>query len=1039
MQPEQQRILGYFIEEAKEHLATLENGLLHLQAVVDDTELMNEVFRAAHSIKGGAAMLGIHSMQHVSHRLEDYFKILKDHPVKVDQRLEALFLRGFDALSLLTEELQSTLSLSDELSNQTLEAVEPAFIELQAHLAQLTGVNLTFEDAMPTEAVAMHSEEEVAALFTWDVMEQLRVMLRLFQAEDYAATRDSLQEACAMLGELGAVPSLGPWQGLIATVSDAIAEPKNALGTLAAVTLPELKTARDRILVGDSATIEPSSQLLKLVPRIQGNQVLESMDWLSLFGNGADQGTATSETPDSVESFLDELLQEPSMELQAIEAIEAEPITIDFNYLTALLAETAAQPLAVQTAADELETAFAEADADAFDDLEQMLEESQRGSVAAQGAGATGRADAVSRANRRTGVAQTMKVAVKQLDNLSNLIGELVINRNTLEDNQERLRQFLDNLLFQVQQLGDLGQQMQDLYERSLLERSLLGASKRVSAPSGESASGHASGFILDDLEMDSFTGFHSLAQETIERIVRVREAASDIEFVVDSNEQVTRMFRQVTTQVQEGLTRSRMIPFSQTAERLPRAVRDVSLQCGKQARLELDGRDTLIDKGILERIYDPLTHLVNNAIYHGIESPEVRQSLGKPAEGVIKIRVFYQGNQTIISVSDDGAGINVERVKAKAIEKGLINPQEAANMSKQEAYSLLFQSGFSTNDQADQLAGRGVGMDVVRSYISELRGVINTDSTPNLGTTFTIRLPLTLSITKALCCVHQNYSIAFPIDGVEDVIDLAPEQLIKGEGDQPFVMWRDRRLPCKPLVQLLSYNRTLKRSGNYLSPTGDKVSVIILRSGDDFIGLQVDEVLGEQEIVIKQLAGPVPKPLGISGVTVQGDGLVMPIADVLELVELSLDRLEVNHQFWKSLAETPVSEVQSEPMVLIVDDSITVRELLSMTFSKAGYRVEQARDGLEAWEKLRSGLPCDLIFCDVEMPRMDGLELLSRLQQDPDLQDLPIAMLTSRGASKHKKMAANLGAKGYFTKPYLEEVLLDAAQRMINGEVLVK
>jgi CheY-like chemotaxis protein len=171
----------------------------------------------------------------------------------------------------------------------------------------------------------------------------------------------------------------------------------------------------------------------------------------------------------------------------------------------------------------------------------------------------------------------------------------------------------------------------------------------------------------------------------------------------------------------------------------------------------------------------------------------------------------------------------------------------------------------------------------------------------------------------------------------------------------------------------------------------------------------------------------------------VQGDGLVMPIADVLELVELSLDRLEVNHQFWKSLSETPTSEVQSEPMVLIVDDSITVRELLSMTFSKAGYRVEQARDGLEAWEKLRSGLPCDLIFCDVEMPRMDGLELLSRLQQDPDLQDLPIAMLTSRGASKHKKMAADLGAKGYFTKPYLEEVLLDAAQRMINGEVLVK
>lgn len=1037
MQPEQQRILGYFIEEAKEHLVTLESGLLNLQAVVDDTELMNEVFRAAHSIKGGAAMLGIHSMQHVAHRLEDYFKVLKEHPVNVDPRLESLFLQGFDALNLLTDELETTLSLSDELSHQTLEKVEPAFTELQAHLAQLTGVEVKSEDvASPMEVPAVHQEEEIDTLFKVDVMEQLRIMLGLFQLEEDGAVRESLQEACATLGELGAIPNLSSWQGLIATVSDAIADPKNALGTLAAVTLPNLKTARDLVLARDFDGVKPSDTLLTLVPKPQGSQALESMDWLSLFSNEP----ARNGGAETVDSFLDELLQEPISEpvLASGEApAEVEPILVDFHQLAALLAEDTLEttqdlaPLKAET----LPEVLAEADLETFSDLEQMLEEAQRGSAALQSAPAPAES---ARSNRRAGVSQTMKVAVKQLDSLSNLIGELVINRNTLEDNQERLRQFLDNLLFQVQQLGDLGQQMQDLYERSLLERSLLGASKRASNPSVESP-GHASGFVLDDLEMDSFTGFHSLAQETIERIVRVREAAADIEFVVDSTEQVTRMFRQVTTKVQEGLTKSRMIPFSQTAERLPRAVRDVSLQCGKQARLELDGRETLIDKGILERIYDPLTHLVNNAIYHGIETPEVRQALGKPPEGVIKIRVFYQGNQTIISVSDDGAGINLDRVKAKAIEKGIISAQEAEALSKQEAYGLLFQSGFSTNDQADQLAGRGVGMDVVRSSISELRGVINTDSTPNQGTTFTIRLPLTLSITKALCCVHQNYSIAFPMDGVEDVIDLAPEQLIQNDGDQPFILWRDRKLPCKPLVELLAYNRTIKRGGNYLSATGEKVSVIILRSGDDLIGLQVDEVLGEQEIVIKQLAGPVPKPLGISGVTVQGDGRVMPIADVIELVELSLDRLEVNHQFWKSLAETPVSEVQSEPMVLIVDDSITVRELLSITFSKAGYRVEQARDGMEAWEKLRSGLPCDLIFCDVEMPRMDGLELLSRLQQDPDLQDLPIAMLTSRGASKHKKMAADLGAKGYFTKPYLEEVLLDAAQRMINGEVLVR
>lgn len=1034
MQPEQQRILGYFIEEAKEHLATIEHGLLNLQTVVDDTELMNEVFRAAHSVKGGAAMLGIHSMQHISHRLEDYFKILKEHPVRIDAKIESLFLKVFDGLSALTEELQQSLSLSEELSYQTLQSVEPVFTELQAHLAQLTGTTIESEDELRAESAPKLSQEQTMVAFESEVMVQLRLMLELFQVNeaDAAAARQELQQICAGLSQLGAQAGLATWQNLVMTVSDAIAESKNTLGTLAAVIIPQLKAARDTVLEGEISQIKPSQALLALIPT---PSVPEPIDWFSVFSAPA----ATSKTAaDSVESFLDDLLQEAETVPKAEVADQAVPV--DFDQLAALLAEEPAFTLEESTASIDTE----------FSDLERLLDDSQR-SATPSSAPAGGRAGVATRSSRRPGSAQTMKVGVKQLDNLGNLIGELVINRNTLEDNQDRLRQFLDNLLFQVQQLGELGQQMQELYERSLLESSLLVATQRTKGSvSGIGSSllnrgdseqpAHASGFSFDALEMDNFTGFHSLSQEIIERIVRVREAASDIEFVVDSNEQVTRTFRQVTTQVQEGLTTSRMIPFSQMAERLPRAIRDISLSCGKQVQLEIEGRDTLIDKGILERIYDPLTHLVNNAIYHGIESPEVRQRLGKNPEGLIKIRVFYQGNQTIISIADDGAGINVERVKAKAIEKGLVTPEEAAGMSKQEIYAFLFQSGFSTNDQADQLAGRGVGMDVVRSSISDLRGVINTDSTLDKGTTFTIRLPLTLSITKALCCLHQNYSIAFPIDGVEDVLDLATEQLIQGEDGQSFIVWRDRHLPCRPLTQLLTYNRTIKRSGRYHNPDSlGKIAIVILRSGDDFVGLQVDEVTGEQEIVIKQLSGPVPKPIGISGVTVQGDGRVMAIADVLELVDLSLDRVERNHHFWQGTTEMNASEVQSDPMVLIVDDSITVRELLSLTFSKAGYRVEQARDGLEAWEKLRSGLPCDLIFCDVEMPRMDGLELLSRLQQDADLHDLPIAMLTSRGASKHKKMAVDLGAKGYFTKPYLEEVLLDAAQRMINGEVLIK
>ncbi|WP_431191449.1 response regulator [Funiculus sociatus] len=646
---------------------------------------------------------------------------------------------------------------------------------------------------------------------------------------------------------------------------------------------------------------------------------------------------------------------------------------------------------------------------------------------------------------------QTMRVPVKHLDNLSNLVGELVVNRNTLEQDQERLRQFLDNLLHQVQQLSDVGARMQDRYERSLLESSLL-ASRQGNRfnPRGDRDSQSQdntppnSRFGLGELELDLFTPFHTLSQEIIELIVRVRESAADIEFLVDETDQVARMLRQITSQLQEGLTRSRMVPFANTADRLPRAVRDISIRCGKQAELHIEGRETLLDKVILEHLSDPMTHLINNAITHGIETPEVRKAAGKPPVGRITIRAFHQGNQTVISVSDDGAGVDAERVKSKAIEKGLITPDQATTMTRLDVYDLLFHPGFTTKDKEDEFAGRGIGMNVVRENLTEIRGVINTDSTLGKGTTFTVRLPLTLSICKALCCLIDRTRIAFPMDGVEDMLDVPQERIQTNAEGQTCIYWRDSLMPFQPLSELLTYNRHLSRGNVYGGKRDDDmISVVVLRSSGNYIAVQVDQVLGEQEIVIKQLEGPVPKPLGVAGATVLGDGRIMPIADVLELIDLATGRIGKDRgvSLWdKSGVPAPVEvpEVKTDPMVLIVDDSITVRELLSMTFNKAGYRVEQARDGQEAWDKLRSGLPCEIVFCDIEMPRMDGLELLSRIQKDPTLSHLPVAMLTSRGASKHQQMAAQFGAKGYFTKPYLEEVLLDAAQRMIKGEVLL-
>jgi chemotaxis protein histidine kinase CheA/ActR/RegA family two-component response regulator len=699
----------------------------------------------------------------------------------------------------------------------------------------------------------------------------------------------------------------------------------------------------------------------------------------------------------------------------------------DFDNLDSLLADV--PPLISKTIQDD----------DEFLQIEKMLQHVENKKI-----DRTATIQPASRSKKQRTFEQTMRVSVKSLNNLNNLAGELVVNRNTLEQDQNRLRQFVDKLLQEVQKMNEVGKSMQDLYEKSLLESSLLAnrqhQQNKPAIPSEYDAEGTMAEIEYDPLEMDRFTPIHLLSQQMIELTVRIRESTSDIEFVVDNSTEVTRSLRQINSQLQEDLNKSRMLQFAQTADRLQRGVRDNGLKYGKQVDLHIEGRDTMIDKVILESLNDPLVHMVNNAIAHGIESPEVRLAAGKSAVGSITIRAVHQGTQTIISLSDDGAGIDIEQVKTKAIEKGVITSAQAVTMTKSEVYNLLFLPSFSTKDQADELAGRGVGMDVVLSSLQEIRGTITTESTLGQGTTFTIRLPLALSIAKSLIAVNKDAGLAFPMDGIEDSQDIKKDDIIINDEGQQCFHWRNQVMPFRPLSDLLSFNRPMRQVSYYnnLEEKEEMVSLIVLRSGGQLIAIQVDRVIGEQEIVIKPLQGPAPKPVGIAGATVLGDGRIIPIADVVELIDLANGLISRQQSGLWSMNEIVQDQpTQKEPIVLVVDDSITVRQLLSLTFTRAGYRVEQARDGQEAWDKLRAGLPCDIIFCDIEMPRMDGLELLAKVMQDETLKKLPMAMLTSRGSDRHRQIASDLGASGYFIKPYLEDALLAAVKRMMKGEVL--
>jgi chemotaxis protein histidine kinase CheA/ActR/RegA family two-component response regulator len=897
----------------------------------------------------------------------------------------------------------------------------------------LEGLDLVELTELESELGAIDQPEQDTAVGAVDLA-SLQITVAA-EASDELATPPAQPPALEL-----AAPDLGELE-----LGDLAAAPNLDLGALEGFASSPGAMELDELDLSDFAPEADSVQDL--------GELDISLDDLSDFAPGADPVPELGELDISdltaAMGDLDDLVvnSAPSdvsnlSELDSLWGEAIEPAAVEsLESLDALLTAPIPEPVAP--------VATTPQDDDEFNQLEKMLQRNDGGNgdrSAAFGA-------KKSRSSRQRTFEQTMRVSVRNLNNLNNLTGELVVNRNTLEQDQNRMRQFLDKLLLEVQKMTEVGRSMQDLYEKSLLESSLLANRQQhqakqsqsfiISSPQTElEDDGEGTMDIeYDPLEMDRFTPIHLLSQQMIELTVRIRESTSDIEFVVDSSGEVTRSLRQITGQLQEDLNKSRMLPFAQTADRLQRGVRDNGLKYGKEVELHVEGRDTPIDKVILESLNDPLVHMVNNAIAHGIESPAERLAAGKPASGQIKIRAIHQGTQTIISIEDDGAGIDTEMVKTKAIAKGIITPAKATTMSKQEVYDLLFLPSFSTRDQADELAGRGVGMDVVKSSLQEIRGTITTESKVGKGTIFTIRLPLALSITKTLIALNNEASIAFPMDGIEDSQDIHPSDVTENAAGQKCFPWRGQLMPFRPLSELLVFNRPTKRVnyyGNLHNEEEERVAIVVLRSGTELVAVEVDRVIGEQEIVIKPLQGPAPKPLGIAGATVLGDGRIIPIADVMELVDLANGVIARQNMGLWSMEQPQVEQpARREPMVLIVDDSITVRQLLSLTFTKAGYQVEQARDGQEAWDKLRGGLPCDIIFCDIEMPRMDGLELLSKVQQDEALKKIPMAMLTSRGSDRHRQIASQLGASGYFIKPYLEDALLEAVKRMMKGEML--
>jgi two-component system, chemotaxis family, sensor histidine kinase and response regulator PixL len=647
----------------------------------------------------------------------------------------------------------------------------------------------------------------------------------------------------------------------------------------------------------------------------------------------------------------------------------------------------------------------------------------------------------------------SVRVDFNRLERMNNLVGELSINRNGLSLQNEQIQGGVKELLNRFVKFQKMTGKLRELSDQMLVKPmntelgNVKSDSTAVSAQNSEFKIQSLAEF--DALEMDSYGAVYSLLQGLLEEMIQLEESVEDIVLFARNSNQTLESQRQMLTNLRDELMWARMLPLGEVLNRFPRTLRDLSTTYHKPVKLKLSGTGVLVDKAALEKLYDPLLHLLRNAFDHGIEPPDFRKKQGKPEEGQIEIRAFHQGNQTIIEIKDDGQGLNLAKIGEKAVKIGLLTPEELAVMSADRIAELIFEPGFSTANQVSELSGRGVGLDVVRSQLQALKGMVLVSFAPGRGTTFTLRLPLTLTISKLLVCLlnqdgtGQSTAIALPSDSIEEIIIPTAEQL-KKSGAQRFLHWQKEIIPIYRLSDLLSYNCALPEisSSKVLTsvpiPDDWALPLLLLRRGQQLFALEVNRLLSEQELVIKPFSSAIASPSYSYGCTILGDGTIIPAINGGILLDRYLEPETIKTGV-KSTADKSTSDSKSTPTathsttILVVDDSATLRRTLALTLQKSGYRVVQAKDGREALDQLQQTTGVKLVICDIEMPNMNGFEFLGQRRRDPEMNKVPVAMLTSRSSEKHRQLAMHLGASAYFTKPFIEQQFLTSIQNIIS------
>jgi chemosensory pili system protein ChpA (sensor histidine kinase/response regulator) len=972
-----------FLQEASEHLQYLREYVSVLQEVEPRREDLERLYIAAHTLSGTSASYGFPRFSEVAGKLAHVFQYAMNAPL------------GDDLHGPLTEFLSDGISLLEtdllEISDTGKENTEDisAFKERYrfAFPAEQPPLNY-LQPPPPPEPTAFEEEAALVAGVTGSYFDALPTddevpdeILEFFQPE--AEEHLQIVSDCLISLEGNNNPEeINKLFRAIHTVK----------GSAAQVGLKRLGGIAHRVedLIGRlrDGEIEPSAAVVDLC--------LESVDVLkkTLHKQWADE----TEMRTSVDSLLGRIAEFAPMEPEEAEA----------------LAETAVP---------------AEGEAE---ETPAVPQKQSSGKITVKQAGAAG-------SNTKS-----VRIALERLDRMMNTVGELVINRTRMVGRVAELEKLVETLSFSKERLQGKVGEFQEKYEYNKL------ASGRPAEPWNSKAAPQAltsaaagdSSFWSDfsELEMDRYDDVNILSRSMAEISADVNEVLSQLEGFIGRVEGDIDEFTKLAHHLQDEFTAARMVPIGTLYSRLTRAVRDAGKSAGKKVDLDLSGSETELDNNIIQQISDPLVHLVRNSVAHGIENPESRVAAGKSETGKVALRAYHRGNHIYIEVEDDGRGIDYERVKQSAIERGLVSPETADRLTERDLREMLFHPGFSTAPVKTELAGRGVGLDVVRANLNLLNGEIDIQSKAGEGTKFTLKVPLTLIISPALFvrCGASNY--ALPLAVVEEIRRLRADE-IEDVGGKLLTKVRD---VVTEVVRLDTYLGLPP-----LEPVNGYFRMVVANAGNRQIGLVVEEVIGKDEIVIKNLGEYLRRVKLFPGTTIAPDGSLILLIDLNRMIatepserrtlqaSASAARIFAPGSAAVARGTIPVDaidRVQQERVIVVADDSISVRKFVGRMLEKNGYRVILAADGLDAAE-LVAQHGCHLVITDLEMPRMTGYELMAQLRQGPSTRRIPVMVVTSRAGAKHRDRALKEGASAFLTKPVQEDQLIAAVEQLMGTE----